>query len=423
MKKPIFTALSPNTECDDLWLAFKLLCTPWRLRYGKSVDMLRERFSTFLHKDPNHCFFFESGRTALYTLLQALSLEKGDEILIQAYTCVAVPEPVLWVGVKPVYVDIDPTTLTMSVSDLEKKITHKTKVLIIQHTFGQPAQITELIAIAQQHHLFVIEDCAHSLGGAYHEQQLGTFGDASFFSFGRDKVISSVFGGALFVKNKALVEKMKAFVETYPFPSRLWTFQQLLHPLITGFAKATYSIALGKLVLKLARILKILSKAVYPEERQGYKPPFIGTRLPNSLALLALHQLNKLETFNAHRRELALFYEKELSHLPFIFPTSVLKKGEASVFLRYTLQTPDAPVIRKKAKEVEIHLGDWYTTAIAPEDVNYEKILYNPAECPVAEKVSLHTFNLPTNIQVTLKDAKRITQFLKDFYAPHDSSR
>ena len=414
MKKPIFTALSPNVQGDDIWLAFKLLVQPWVWRKGSAIQKLQKSLEDYLHL--SNIFLFESGRTALYTLLQSLNLQKEDEVLLQAYTCVAVPEPVLWVDAKPVYVDIDATTLTMSPADLEHKITPKSKVLIIQHTFGQPAALKELMTIAKKYKLFVIEDCAHSLGSLYEGKKAGTFGDASFYSFGRDKVISAVFGGALAVKDSDIAQKILALGKNYSFPARLWILQQLIHPIILGLAKVTYSLYLGKIILKIARILNILSKAVYAEEKEGKKPPFIGKKLPNALASLALHQFKKLDAYNRHRQNIARIYGTELKDLSFQLPPSTTQEPGTSIYLRYTLQSKNASEILQKAKKEDLHLGDWYTTAIAPEGVNYEKILYNPKDCPIAEQVAKQNFNLPTNIQIDSAEAKRIIQFLKKFY-------
>src|SRR3989338_1413783 len=116
----------------------------------------------------------------------------------------------------------------MSPTDIKKKISSRSKVLIIQHTFGTSAKLTELLAIAKQHQLYVIEDCAHALGARYQQQLVGTFGDAAIFSFGRDKVISSVYGGALLTKQPFTLPSL-------PSPSLFWIKQQLVHPFITQF--------------------------------------------------------------------------------------------------------------------------------------------------------------------------------------------
>src|SRR3989338_4548416 len=246
----ITTGLSPNVERDDIRLALTTLLQPWLWRYGRAQAELHCALQQYFKTE--YIYPVNSGRTALLLLLQSLHLQSDDEVLLQAFTCNAVANPIVWSGAKPVYVDIDPDSYNMSPTDLTKKISNRSKVLIIQHTFGTSAKLTELLAIAKQRQLYVIEDCAHALGARYRQQLVGTFGDAAIFSFGRDKVISSVYGGALLTKQPFTLPAL-------PSPSLFWTKQQLLHPLVTQV----------RLLLPLAQKLKVISLAVTAGERQG----------------------------------------------------------------------------------------------------------------------------------------------------------
>src|SRR3990167_3281258 len=149
--KTIFTGLSPNLEHDDLLLTLALLSRPWEWIHGNSISEFKNDFGKWLGN--RDVFTFESGRSALYFFLLTLDLKPTDEVLIQAYTCVAVPDPVIWAGAKPVYVDIDPDTFNMSVKDLTNKINPKSKVIVLQHTFGLPAQVAEVLEISEKHKL------------------------------------------------------------------------------------------------------------------------------------------------------------------------------------------------------------------------------------------------------------------------------
>lgn len=410
--KAIFTALSPNAESDDTMLALKLLFMPWTWRRGSYVQTLKKAFSgRFNFKN---VFLFESGRTCLYALLSSLELNKGDEVLLQAYTCVAVPEPILWSGLRPVYVDCDEKTLNMSVDDLEKKITPLSRVLIIQHTFGNPADLYRLISVAKKHGLFVIEDCAHALGSQYHGKTVGAFGNAAFFSFGRDKVISSVFGGAVATNEDDLAAKIAGFSETCRDISYGWILRQILHPVVLGLVKSTYRLQIGKVILKAAKMTGLISKAVYKEERQGLKPAFIGSKMPNALAKMAYRQFLKLDRFNDHRRKSAQFYRDNLKNC---FPRAQSEtEGGKSVYLRYFFRTDNQKELLKCAAKEDIYLGDWYTSSVAPDGVDYCKIAYDPKYCPVAEKAARETVNLPTDINTGKSDAERIVVFLKKYH-------
>lgn len=383
----ITTGLSPNIERDDVTLALHTLLQPWQWRRGYAEEKLTKALQSYFATDL--IWPVNSGRTALLVLLQSLQLKSDDEVLLQAFTCNAVPNPILWTGAKPVYVDIESDTLNMSPSDLLKKITPHSKVLIIQHTFGTPAKLAELLVIAKQHHLFVIEDCAHALGARYHDQLLGTFGDAAIFSFGRDKVISSVYGGALLVRDKNFT------LPPLPYPSIFWTKQQLLHPLITAAAKKV------RWLLPIAQKLKLISLAVSAQERRGEQPSYFPARLPNGLARLALHQLSKLDRYNQHRRTIAAYYHQQLTQ-PRWFADSI--------YLRYSVRVSDRPAVLAAAKQQGIMLGDWYDAPVVPTAIGYM-----PGSCPVAEAVSREIVNLPTHVGIHTKEANRIIEFMKPY--------
>jgi len=409
----IFTSLSPNTERDDISLAAKLRFFPSARKIASGArSRLESTFASYLGQP---VYAFESGRTSLYAILASLDLPQGAEILLQAYTCVAVPEPVLWVGARPVYIDIG-EDLTMDPADLEKKITPQSKVLIIQHTFGMPAKLDELIAIARRHNLFIIEDCAHALGAEYKNKKVGTFGDASFFSFGRDKVISSVFGGVASLKNPLLAEKIKKLQDSYSESPLSWVKKQLNHPIIFAIAKPMYDFAdLGKYLIEICKRLGIFSKAVQKTELSGGKPTFAFHKMPDILAHLALQQFAKLERFNDHRAKLAAIYDEVLFSTWAGIASRGVEKERKSIHLRYTLFVPLPKQLMQYMKERDVLLGDWYTTGIAPNNVAYEKIGYDPKSCLRSEALALRTVNLPTNIQTSENDARIIAKEIKEY--------
>ena len=202
------------------------------------------------------------------------------------------------------YGDID-ESLNLDPALLEKSITTKTKAIIVQHTFGIPARIELIKKITQKHNILLIEDCAHSLGATVNGQKVGTFGDAAFFSFGRDKVLSSVFGGLFIINNKSKASKLQSFKEEYQkinYPSYSWIFQQLLHPVVFALILPLYNLILGKVLLFVLQKLKLLSYPVYPIEKEGGKEERLFRKYPNALAMLACQQLDKLERYNKSNR-------------------------------------------------------------------------------------------------------------------------
>ncbi len=403
----MFTALAPNQTWDDVMLALKVLISPWRWFGGSERQQLKNSAKSLLNS--KHVIFFDSGRTALFSILQSLALQPGDEVLTQAFTCVAVPNSIIWAGGTPVYVDCKLENFTMSVKDLSEKITPRSKVLIIQHTFGHVADVEKLVRVAREHNLYVIEDCAHSLGSMIDGQNAGTFGDASFFSFGRDKAISSVFGGMISTNDSNLADNLESIEKQFPNASFFWVFQQLVYIPIMHIVRETYDFGVGKSLLSLVKKLKIISKPVYKEEHTGLKPKFVFHKFSNALAILALHQFSKLGHTVQHRRKISEIYEKAFDDSAFIKP----KTSKEESLLRYTVSHIRAHYILRLMAKKGIYLGNWYTSVLAPQDVDLDLAKYLKGSCPNAEKLSQSTLNLPTDVHITDRDAANLVTLLK----------
>ena len=390
----ISCSLSPNTEADDVLLAVRYLLMPWTWKNGSAIKQAEKWFERYFrgHK----AISFNSGRSALLAILRAFDIGKGDDILIQAFTCVAVPNSVRWAGSRPVYVDID-DTLNLDISDAEKKITPKTKVIIVQHTFGIPADMDKVLKFAKKHKLILIEDCAHSLGATYRGKKVGTLGDAAFFSFGRDKVVSSVFGGMATINAKCKMQnaKLKEYQEKLPNPSHFWIFQQLLHPVAFSAILLLYNVIIGKVLLVLLQKLGLLTFPVYPEEKRGQKPADFPAKFTNSLAVLLLQQLVKLERYNKNRKVVAQYYESELKRKNGV--TQAKMRG-GSIFLRYAVFVDDPHTLLHKAKQQAVLLGNWYHNIVDPKGVDYAIAGYRLGSCPKAQEAAEQTVNLPTRI-------------------------
>jgi dTDP-4-amino-4,6-dideoxygalactose transaminase len=378
----ISASLSPNTQIDDVTLALRVLLTPWTWKRGAAVSEVETWFCNYLQTPA--AVRFNSGRSALLAILKSFAIGNGHEVIMQAFTCVAVPNSVLWAGATPVFADID-DTYNINPSDIEKKITPKTKAIIVQHTFGVPAQMDAITALAKRYKLILIEDCAHSLGAVSKRKKVGTFGDAAFFSFGRDKILSSVWGGMATMSSKFKVEssKLKEYQKKLPMPGYFWILQQLLHPVAFALILPTYNIGVGKLALVLLQKLRLLSFPVYSEEKRGGKPSDFPAQYPNALAMLLLNQLKKLETYNKQRRNIAKFYGKTIP---------------GAVYLRYPMDVPSPDALRKKARKKGILLGNWYHNVIDPTGVDLAKVGYKKGSCPKAEAAAAHMINLPTLI-------------------------
>jgi dTDP-4-amino-4,6-dideoxygalactose transaminase len=414
--RSIFISLSPNVQKDDFWLAFKLVFMPWKWKKGKDIIGLEEKFKNYL--GVNFAYSFNSGRSSFLAILKSLELEKESEILLQGFTCNAAVNPIIWSGLKPIFVDIEKETLNINPEDLEKKITPKSKAILVQHTFGFPAKMGEILEICQKHNLILIEDCAHSLGAEYNSKKVGTFGKISFFSFGRDKIISSIYGGMVISNDSVLAGKIKKIQDEYKYPSYAWVVQQLLHPLLIGtLVIPLYNFfGLGKILLIGLQKSGIISKAVVSMEKQGIMPKYFPKKLPNALAKLSLNQFKKLELFNNHRREISNTYRQGLRGTDF----QLLKSDDKtkSVYMRFPViyNGDDSDKILNFFRKQNIFLDDgWRKSIIVPIDTDIEKMNYVKGSCPIAEEVAKKVINLPTHINISLETTNKIIKFLKDF--------
>ncbi|MEK7080737.1 MAG: aminotransferase class I/II-fold pyridoxal phosphate-dependent enzyme, partial [Patescibacteria group bacterium] len=404
--KPISISLSPNVEKDDVKLALNLIIRPWLWKRGKGIEELENEFQKYL--GVKHAISFNSGRSALYAILRTCAPVHGCGVLLQAFTCNAVPNPILWANFTPIYVDCDKDNFNIDIEDLKNKIVKNpdAKILIIQHTFGLPANMDEINFIVRQYGLILIEDCAHSLGAEWKGQKVGTFGKAAFFSFSRDKVISSVYGGIAVTNDDELGQALRQAQGKMGLPNLFWIFQQILHPILLHYLiLPIYNfLDLGKIFLVLSQWLHILSKAVHWKEKRGRRPDYFPKAMPNALAIIALNQFKKLDEFYNHRKKLFEYYRENLKNTQFVLPQENPQTKPS--YLRFTVKHENAhEIIYNAWHKQNILLGDWYTTPIAPFDTKLEEMKYKKGSCPNAEEFSKTTLNLPTHINISRKDA------------------
>ncbi len=183
-----------------------------------SPSSYENQFASYLGPDVS-AFAFWKGRVALYAILKALEIGDGDEVIIPGFTCVVVPNAVRFAGARPVYVDIPANGYNLDLAEVAAAITPKTKALVIQHTFGIPADLEKLLPLAEKHKLFVIEDCAHTLGTQYKGQLLGSFGHAAFFSSQWSKPYTTGLGGIAATRDPDLASRLRVIQAGFDSPT------------------------------------------------------------------------------------------------------------------------------------------------------------------------------------------------------------
>ncbi len=395
-----FSVISkPQIELPDI--IYSIWCFLTTGYKGDAAIKLEDSFKDLLQVDD--VFSFNAARSALFILFKALDVN-GEEVLIQGYTHIAVPNSIIWAGGVPVFVDIDPKTYNMDVKDLRNKVTPKSKIIVVQHSFGLPANLDEILQIARENNLLVIEDCAHSLGAKYNGKFVGTFGDASIFSFGATKVIDAASGGILVVNNKQLASQIKKIYASLSLPPVSWTRGQLIFLISKYFLKPKYP---G--IYSWLRSVKFIPLMVTAQERQGKQPTVYPALMPNSLAKLILRQMPKLDRLNSCREQAANLYRELLSGSAVKLPA----KFPGRVYLKFSVQTPKANKIIKKAAGIHLDLSRIFGNVIGPADANLQAVGYFPGSCPVAEKVAKNSADLPVGILIDKKWAREIALFVK----------
>jgi len=175
---------------------------------GSAVGEFENDFARYLGAD--YCIGCGNGTDALEIILRSLNIGRGDEVLVPSLTWIATAEAVNNVGAEPVFVDINKDNFTIDAAKIEEKITSRSKAIIPVHLYGCPADMDEIIAIAGNKGLNVIEDCAQAHGAEYHGRKVGTFGIASAFSFFPSKNLGAFGdGGAVVTNNKLVTEKAR----------------------------------------------------------------------------------------------------------------------------------------------------------------------------------------------------------------------
>lgn len=232
-----------------------------------------------------YCLSTNSGSNALYAAYVALNIEPGSEVIVQNVTFHASVSPAMHCGLTPVLVDVNPDTGNISVEAAEKAITDKTRVLVINHTWGQPADMDEILILCKHHNLKLIEDCSHSFGATYKGRKVGTFGDISVASMQASKMLTAGEGG-LFMTNNEEYYQRASLVGHYRGRSEIEITNEVLkkfgntgmgfkfriHPLAAVIAYNEFMTFENKIQLR-AKLLGKLSKGL--EQIKGIKPPVI----------------------------------------------------------------------------------------------------------------------------------------------------
>ncbi|MFH2025920.1 MAG: aminotransferase class I/II-fold pyridoxal phosphate-dependent enzyme [bacterium] len=371
---------------------------------------MRQELAQYFSVDPTQITLYWKGRVALYAILKALDIKAGDEIILPAFTCVVVVNPILYLGAKPVFVDIDPKTHNMDIEKIGSKITPNTRVILAQNTFGLSPDLDEILKIADQYNLTVIEDCTHGFGGSYKGIPNGMIADVSFFSTQWNKPFSTVIGGFAVSKNSDLARKLTEYEAELIRPG----LKDELTIKTLFFARKRISSKLYWPAIELYRWLSknnlILGSSQGDELQKPAMPASFFKGISRSQIAIGTREVEKVTEYIDHRKSIAMEFDRLLLDLQ-IEPPFQPDYAEHT-FLKYPLLVKNREEFFNLAHKDKIELGDWFLSPIHPVISDYDRFNYPYGENPIAEKISQHIINLPTNFHVNDEQLSEIIQFI-----------
>jgi dTDP-4-amino-4,6-dideoxygalactose transaminase len=360
----------------------RVLRSRW-LSTGPVTNRFEKAFSDLL--GGGEAIAVSNGTAALHLALASLGLKKGDEVILPSFTFVATANAVLYTGAKPVFADIRGwEDLNIAPHEIQKRITRKTKAIMVMHYGGYPCEMDTILKVAERHGLSVVEDAAHAPGSEYRGEKCGTLGVLGCFSFFSNKNLVTGEGGMVFTRDRELAEKVRA-LRSHGMKALSWDKYR------------------GRL-------------SSYDIEILGY-----NYRTTEIQSVLGLVQLKKLERNNRRRRKLVEIYRKELQGVPEVFIPFLDAEGPYSYHLfpililgepetRATLLRDD---LMKRLKEGGIQTSLHYPP-VHLFSLYRKRFGFKAGRLPMTEAMSRRVLTLPLHPRMVSTDVRRITQKVKE---------
>ena len=377
---------------------------------GPAIAEFEEQFANYHYMD--RAIATSYGRMAFYYLLRAFDFPKDTEIIFPAVTFWAVPEMARQAGYKPVFVDVDPMTFNIDPKKIEAAVTDRTRAIVPTHLYGRPCDMAEVLAVAERYKLIVIEDCAQAVGARYRGRLVGTFGNASFFSFQMLKGINTYGGGMVMTNDKSVGAGVREQADSEPLPSAAALARRFAGGLISrigispkGYTFWGFPLQVAASVFGHHDLSKYLWETIRPLDPF---PRAYRQRYSNAQAVLGIRALAKLDEFNSQARAHAALYTKGLADCSSVQPAAA-DDGRENVYYQYCLYISDAARASRRA----IRRGvDFETTHV---DVCSSLPLFkkSAALCPGAELTAI-ALQLPVYSRLRDSDVERVLEVVRD---------
>jgi aminotransferase EvaB len=333
-----------------------------RLILGESVKRFEHAFAAYC--GAKHGVGVDNGTNAIFLALKALGIGAGDEVITVPNTAVPTVSAVVSTGATPRFVDIDPQTYLMDVSQVESVITERTRCILPVHLYGQCADMDSLGSIASAHGLSIIEDCAQSHGATYRGRRAGSMSDAAAFSFYPTKPLGGYGDGGMVLTSRDDVEQ------------------------------------------KLRRLRFYGMDDVYYAEEHGY-----NSRLDEVHAEILNRKLARLDEYLAARRRLAERYRRRLGGLQLALPETA--EGNEHAYYVYVVRAQSRDELLDRMAERDIHLNVSYPWPIHTMR-GYAYLGYFEGDFPHAEAAAREIFSLPMYPRLSDEDQERVCSVLAE---------
>lgn len=354
----------PSLSGNEKKYVDECIDTSWISSKGKYNSLFEDMFSHY--NDVKYATTVTNGTLAVHLALLALGIGVGDEVIVPTLTYIASANAVKYTGADVVFADSDMNTWQIDVNDVERKITKKTKAILVVHLYGHPCDMDSIKTIAKKYNLFVIEDCAEAIGSEYKGRKVGTFGDVAAFSFFGNKTITCGEGGMVVTNNRSIFEK-----SVHIKGQGLAKDREYWHDII-GYNYRMTNIAAAIGVAQLEQIERFIERKIYISEK--YKKNLQGIDLQ-------IHQSNE-----------------SIKHTYWMVSArcdSELTRDKLRVFLRNNN-------IETRPTFYPIHMMPMY---------------YKKGEThPVAEKIGLTGLNLPSFPSLKDEEIDYICETIIDYY-------
>ena len=360
-----------------------------------------------MHGMDSRAFLFWKGRVGLYCILKACGIGPGDEVILPAFTCVVVPNAILYLGATPIYVDIDKVTLNAGLQKISATKTKKTRAVICQNTFGLSSEVDSIASWAKTEGIYSIEDCTHGFGGYFNESRNGTFCDAAFFSSQWNKPISTGLGGYVISKNDYINERLHVLESNCAKPSFKDVMELRLQVWLRKYVMNEFTYWTLLRVYRWLSSHNIVTGSSSGEEILGISMPKDFLKGMSAFqAKLALKELSVSNDKNADRKKSAIEYTLFLKSHDRYYVQENLHGNH--LYLKYPLLVKDRLKFMKLAESARIELGDWFNSQLHPVQGDLSPWKLNQADFPVSQDVASHIVNLPT-----IGNLGRVIKFLE----------